>query len=192
MRTCMKGGIWRCVEWFLCGGAWVNLVRGDGGACLWKESLPLMVCARAKALPHACPLDKLTLTRTVRACMLACACQPPTPHMLPPPLPLPHPPCPLCGPHPIASLRPLSPYVLRLFSSLISSSRSYFAPPSSPSCRPDVLLVERSVARAAQEELLARGISLVHHTKPELLERLARCMGVKVWPRAPRKGMGQE
>jgi hypothetical protein len=47
-------------------------------------------------------------------------------------------------------------------------------------CRPDVLLVERSVARAAQEELLNRGISLVHHTKPELLERLARCMGVKV------------
>lgn len=47
-------------------------------------------------------------------------------------------------------------------------------------CRPDVLLVERSVARAAQEELLTRGISLVHHTKPELLERLARCMGVKV------------
>jgi hypothetical protein len=46
--------------------------------------------------------------------------------------------------------------------------------------RPDVLLVERSVARAAQEELLARGISLVHHTKPELLQRLARCMGVKV------------
>jgi hypothetical protein len=43
-----------------------------------------------------------------------------------------------------------------------------------------VLLVERSVARAAQEELLTRGISLVHHTKPELLERLGRCMGVKV------------
>jgi hypothetical protein len=43
-----------------------------------------------------------------------------------------------------------------------------------------VLLVESSVARAAQEELLNRGISLVHHTKPELLERLARCMGVKV------------
>lgn len=45
-----------------------------------------------------------------------------------------------------------------------------------------MLLVERSVARAAQEELLNRGISLVHHTKPELLERLARCMGVKVRP----------
>lgn len=43
-----------------------------------------------------------------------------------------------------------------------------------------MLLVERSVARAAQEELLNRGISLVHHAKPELLERLARCMGVKV------------
>lgn len=41
-------------------------------------------------------------------------------------------------------------------------------------------MVERSVARSAQEELLARGISLVQHTKPELLERLGRCMGVKV------------
>lgn len=47
-------------------------------------------------------------------------------------------------------------------------------------CRPDLLLVERSVARSAQEELLARGISLVQHAKPELLERLGRCMGVKV------------
>lgn len=47
-------------------------------------------------------------------------------------------------------------------------------------CRPDLLLVERSVARSAQEELLARGISLVQHTKPEMLERLGRCMGVKV------------
>jgi hypothetical protein len=48
------------------------------------------------------------------------------------------------------------------------------------SCRPDLLLVERSVARSAQEELLQRGIALVQHTKPELLERLGRCMGVKV------------
>jgi hypothetical protein len=47
-------------------------------------------------------------------------------------------------------------------------------------CRPDLLLVERSVARSAQEELLQRGIALVQHTKPELLERLGRCMGVKV------------
>eukprot|EP00879_Flechtneria_rotunda_P010433 GHRR01010909.1.p1 GENE.GHRR01010909.1~~GHRR01010909.1.p1 ORF type:complete len:2140 (+),score=1004.14 GHRR01010909.1:414-6833(+) len=46
--------------------------------------------------------------------------------------------------------------------------------------KPDVLLVERSVARAAQEELLSRNISLVQHTKPELLERLGRCMGVQV------------
>jgi hypothetical protein len=43
-----------------------------------------------------------------------------------------------------------------------------------------VLLVERSVARAAQEELLARGISLVQHVKPELLERVARATGAKV------------
>eukprot|EP00775_Hariotina_reticulata_P003720 gene3720-3982_t len=47
-------------------------------------------------------------------------------------------------------------------------------------CKPDLLLVERSVARSAQEELLLRNISLVQHNKPELLERLARCMGVKV------------
>lgn len=40
--------------------------------------------------------------------------------------------------------------------------------------------MERSVARSAQEELLLRNISLVQHNKPELLERLARCMGVKV------------
>jgi 1-phosphatidylinositol-3-phosphate 5-kinase len=48
------------------------------------------------------------------------------------------------------------------------------------SARPDLLLVERSVARAAQEELLARGISLVQHIKPELLERIARATGAKV------------
>jgi len=34
--------------------------------------------------------------------------------------------------------------------------------------QPDVLLVERSVARSAQEELLSRGISLVLNVKPEL------------------------
>jgi 1-phosphatidylinositol-3-phosphate 5-kinase len=45
--------------------------------------------------------------------------------------------------------------------------------------RPDVLLVERSVARGAQEELLARGIALVQHVPLGLLERLGRCMGVK-------------
>ena len=48
------------------------------------------------------------------------------------------------------------------------------------SVQPDVLLVERSVARAAQEELLACGISLVQHVKPELLERVARATGAKV------------
>lgn len=46
--------------------------------------------------------------------------------------------------------------------------------------KPDVLLVERSVARAAQEELLTRGISLVQHVKVELLDRLERCTGAKV------------
>lgn len=46
--------------------------------------------------------------------------------------------------------------------------------------KPDVLVVEKSVARYAQEELLSKGISLVLNVKPELMERLARCMGVRV------------
>ncbi len=50
------------------------------------------------------------------------------------------------------------------------------------SFKPDVLLVERSVARSAQEELLTRGISLVLNVKPELMERLARSLGTKVVP----------
>lgn len=50
------------------------------------------------------------------------------------------------------------------------------------SLKPDVLLVERSVARYAQEELLNRGISLVLNVKIELLERIARCIGTKVVP----------
>ncbi len=48
--------------------------------------------------------------------------------------------------------------------------------------RPDVLLVERSVARSAQDALLRKGISLVLNVKPKLLERLARCTGAQVAP----------
>ena len=47
---------------------------------------------------------------------------------------------------------------------------------------PDVLLVERSVARSAQDALLRKGISLVLNVKPKLLERLARCTGAQVAP----------
>lgn len=47
---------------------------------------------------------------------------------------------------------------------------------------PDVLLVEKSVARSAQEALLRKGISLVLNVKPKLLERLARCTGAQVAP----------
>lgn len=40
---------------------------------------------------------------------------------------------------------------------------------------PNVLLVEKSVSRPAQERLLAKGISLVLNVKRPLLERIARC-----------------
>eukprot|EP00200_Dunaliella_tertiolecta_P011595 CAMPEP_0202390878 /NCGR_PEP_ID=MMETSP1127-20130417/91024_1 /ASSEMBLY_ACC=CAM_ASM_000462 /TAXON_ID=3047 /ORGANISM="Dunaliella tertiolecta, Strain CCMP1320" /LENGTH=542 /DNA_ID=CAMNT_0048993239 /DNA_START=67 /DNA_END=1691 /DNA_ORIENTATION=- len=46
----------------------------------------------------------------------------------------------------------------------------------------ELLVVEKSVARAAQEELLARGMTLVLNVKAELMERLARCMGIRVAP----------
>jgi 1-phosphatidylinositol-3-phosphate 5-kinase len=39
---------------------------------------------------------------------------------------------------------------------------------------PDVLLVERTVARFAQELLLEKGVSLVLHVKPAVLARVAR------------------
>lgn len=48
--------------------------------------------------------------------------------------------------------------------------------------KPDIVLVEKSVARMALEDLTARGISLVLGVKLPLLEQLARCMGVKVVP----------
>lgn len=41
--------------------------------------------------------------------------------------------------------------------------------------KPDVLLVEKSVARYAQELLLQKGISVVLNVKRSLLNRLARC-----------------
>ena len=45
---------------------------------------------------------------------------------------------------------------------------------------PDVLLVERSVARDAQDALLQRNISLALNVKRSMLDRLARCTGAQV------------
>ncbi|XP_076883986.1 1-phosphatidylinositol-3-phosphate 5-kinase FAB1B-like [Bidens hawaiensis] len=47
---------------------------------------------------------------------------------------------------------------------------------------PDVLLVEKSVSRYAQEYLLAKNISLVLNIKRPLLERIARCTGAQIVP----------
>lgn len=48
--------------------------------------------------------------------------------------------------------------------------------------RPDVLLVEKSVSRYAQEYLLEKDISLVLNIKRPLLERIARCSGGQIVP----------
>ncbi|KAK7362580.1 hypothetical protein VNO77_04697 [Canavalia gladiata] len=48
--------------------------------------------------------------------------------------------------------------------------------------RPNVLLVEKSVASCAQEYLLAKEISLVLNVKRPLLERIARCTGALISP----------
>lgn len=48
--------------------------------------------------------------------------------------------------------------------------------------RPNVLLVEKSVASQAQEYLLAKEISLVLNVKRPLLERIARCTGALITP----------
>lgn len=47
---------------------------------------------------------------------------------------------------------------------------------------PDVLLVEKSVSRYAQEYLLGNNISLVLNIKRPLLERIARCAGAQIVP----------
>ncbi|GMI81351.1 FORMS APLOID AND BINUCLEATE CELLS 1B [Hibiscus trionum] len=47
---------------------------------------------------------------------------------------------------------------------------------------PNVLLVEKSVSRYAQEYLLANDISLVLNIKRPLLERIARCTGAQIVP----------
>ena len=47
---------------------------------------------------------------------------------------------------------------------------------------PDVVLVERGVARFAQELMLEKGIALVLNVKLPKLDRIARCTGVQVRP----------
>ncbi|KAK6147577.1 hypothetical protein DH2020_018489 [Rehmannia glutinosa] len=47
---------------------------------------------------------------------------------------------------------------------------------------PNILLVEKSVSRYAQEYLLAKNISLVLNIKRPLLERIARCTGAQIVP----------
>eukprot|EP01018_Ginkgo_biloba_P015378 Gb_29449 [translate_table: standard] len=48
--------------------------------------------------------------------------------------------------------------------------------------RPNVLLVEKTVSRYAQEYLLAKEISLVLNIKKSLLGRIARCTGAQIVP----------
>ncbi|KAK4269012.1 hypothetical protein QN277_022222 [Acacia crassicarpa] len=48
--------------------------------------------------------------------------------------------------------------------------------------KPDILLVEKSVSRYAQEYLLAKGISLVLNVKMKLLERIALCTAAQIAP----------
>lgn len=48
--------------------------------------------------------------------------------------------------------------------------------------KPDILLVEKSVSRYAQEYLLAKGISLVLNVGMPLLERIARCTATHIAP----------
>ena len=46
--------------------------------------------------------------------------------------------------------------------------------------QPDIVLVERSVARTAQDQLLDRGISLALNMKRSVLDFLSRCTGAEV------------
>ncbi|KAK9734382.1 hypothetical protein RND81_04G136200 [Saponaria officinalis] len=48
--------------------------------------------------------------------------------------------------------------------------------------RPNVLLVEKSVSRYAQEYILAKDISLIFNIKRPLLERIAHCTGAQIVP----------
>ncbi|XP_066922727.1 1-phosphatidylinositol 3-phosphate 5-kinase-like isoform X3 [Clytia hemisphaerica] len=46
--------------------------------------------------------------------------------------------------------------------------------------KPNLILVERNVARVAQDMLLAGGVTLVHNIKPSMMENVARCTGADI------------
>ncbi|XP_050234377.1 putative 1-phosphatidylinositol-3-phosphate 5-kinase FAB1D isoform X2 [Mercurialis annua] len=48
-------------------------------------------------------------------------------------------------------------------------------------CHPNVVLVEKSVARDVQESILAKGMTLVYDMKHHRLERVARCTGSQIF-----------
>ncbi|CAL1390131.1 unnamed protein product [Linum trigynum] len=56
---------------------------------------------------------------------------------------------------------------------------------------PNVLLVEKSVSRCAQECLLTKDISLVLNIKKPLLDRIARCTGAQIVPSVDHLTSGQ-
>lgn len=43
--------------------------------------------------------------------------------------------------------------------------------------KPNLILVEKNVARVAQDMLLAGGVTLVHNIKAQTMENIARCTG---------------
>ena len=43
--------------------------------------------------------------------------------------------------------------------------------------KPNVILVEKNVARVAQDMLLAGGVTLVHNIKSSVMDNIARCTG---------------
>ena len=46
--------------------------------------------------------------------------------------------------------------------------------------KPDLFLVEKNVARVAQDMLLAGGVTLVHSIKPEIMENISRCTSADI------------
>ncbi|XVF86982.1 hypothetical protein PTKIN_Ptkin18bG0084200 [Pterospermum kingtungense] len=74
--------------------------------------------------------------------------------------------------------------VLSSFDSLLQQEMDYLkmAVAKIHAHQPNILLVEKSVSRFAQEYLLEKDISLVLNIKRPLLERIARCTGAQIIP----------
>ncbi|CAD7699745.1 unnamed protein product [Ostreobium quekettii] len=72
--------------------------------------------------------------------------------------------------------------LLQLNSAYLSRGKEYLDAVASKivSCRPDVVLVEKNVARAAIEKLNEEGIILVYNVQLPQLEMLAQCTGAEV------------